>query len=49
VEQGFAEAGALYRSLADEYDACGSMATGQFRARLTGAIRAKEVEARSKY
>jgi hypothetical protein len=49
VEHGYPEAGALYRSLADDYQGCESMTASQVRARLTGTIRAREVEVRSKY
>jgi hypothetical protein len=46
---GYAEAGALYRSMADDYDSGMGMSAAEARTLLTTVIRPKEVEVRSKY
>lgn len=48
VSHGHTEAGALYQSLAQDYDQCRTKTASEARATLTGVIRAKEIEARSK-
>jgi hypothetical protein len=49
VTHGHTEAGALYRSLANDYDMCAGMSSSDARAMLIGTIKTKEIEARSKY
>ncbi len=46
---GYSEAGAIYHSLAADYDGAEGKPVAEARALLTGSIRARESEARSKY
>jgi hypothetical protein len=47
--RGHADAGALYRSMADDYDSGVGMSAADARTLLTTVIRPKEVEVRSRY